>query len=329
MPTMSEVLQKVLDNANLGKAVTDVGPGFVLSMGLLMGVGLGSSLSIMPADRIQELQQDFEKAKNSLVSKKLGFQSLLRETPGGVVTCGGQGPAKLDPDDAEDCYLKGLRSISALTVDVENYWALKKANTGPDRVLALERLQRFSDRLLSQKELVEAQAAKVQQLENQLTDARSLEFNLVGFTSNLSAIIAFAIVFGVIVSQVSRVIFVNLIYSRFSKVKELDDEEVTVEQKLSKEDDALITDYYRYVEGSINMIFPVLLLSFVFPAYAAKRLGAPLGEWWAPLVGIVVAVLLALSGYYTYIKFLKRRKQLAAAVAADGKSFGLTSRTSS
>ena len=88
-------------------------------------------------------------------------------------------------------------------------------------------------------------------------------------------------------------------------------------QLLSKQDEELVTHYFRYTEGAINMIVPVILVGFIFPLYARQRLNYDISFAGSVLVTAALAVMLAISGYKTYLSFVKKRKALAEAVAAE------------
>src|SRR6185369_3239900 len=50
----TDLVNKFLDNANVGKVVADGGSGLALSIPLLMILGLSSNMSVIPADTIKE-----------------------------------------------------------------------------------------------------------------------------------------------------------------------------------------------------------------------------------------------------------------------------------
>lgn len=316
MPTsMTDVLRRVVDNANLGKVVTDVGPGFALSVPILMLLALWTGVSVMPADRLKRLDADIETARRAVWEVKAGFGSLLTEVPGLQAAC----PPGTDEAAAERCYALAARTIAGLGTEVEAYTAAMK-DRDKNRQEIEQRLapfKRASDRLLAQKEVLEANVARLQSLENMRADAESLEFNLVTFTANTAAFIAFAVVLGILVSQISHYLLIDVVYARFPAVIAAEKPPISIAQLLSKQDEELVTHYFRYTEGAINMIVPVILVGFVFPLYARQRLSYDISFGWSVLLTAALAVILAISGYKTYLSFVKKRKALAEAVAAN------------
>ena len=61
----TDLVNKFLDNANVGKVVADGGSGLALSIPLLMILGLSSNMSVIPADTIKETLEKGEKIKIS------------------------------------------------------------------------------------------------------------------------------------------------------------------------------------------------------------------------------------------------------------------------
>ena len=72
-----EILDKLLDNAKIGKVVTDVGSGFALALPLLMLIGVSTSLSVLPADRMGELTEEIENQVAVVERETLAFGPLL------------------------------------------------------------------------------------------------------------------------------------------------------------------------------------------------------------------------------------------------------------
>lgn len=182
-----------------------------------------------------------------------------------------------------------------------------KLGRPPDPALLEEqgRVQPDADRLYARQQLVEQLEARLRELTNEERDAGSLEFNIRTLSDHLFALLAFSVVFGVVLSQVSRLLFINGLYDRLTEKTA-----TPVDVVLRKEYDELKTNYLRYVEGSINMVPPVLMFGLVFPRYANSRLGTDVsGVLWA-LAGLVLSALLVLSGYMTYRSYRQKVNQL-------------------
>jgi hypothetical protein len=52
---------------------------------------------------------------------------------------------------------------------------------------------------------------------------------------------------------------------------------------------------FRRWQGAINMIVPVLLLGFIFPAYATERLPYAVNGWAFRIGGVLVAAALGVA----------------------------------
>jgi hypothetical protein len=314
--TMSEVLRRLLDNANLGKAIADVGPGFALSVPLLMLIALTTGISVVPADRLKTLDSQILAARAEVLTARAGFKDLLAGVSADLAeACDAGGDTAAVK--AERCYALALRTIAGLGADVEAHAAAMKdpVKNKPD-VDRLVPLRQANDRLLAHKELHDAAVARLQTLENQRTDAESLQFNLVTFTDNIAAFIAFAVVLGILLSQLAHVGLVDLAYAKTPAVIAAEATPITIAQILSKQDEELVKNYFRYTEGAINMIVPVLLWGFIFPTYATERLSYGVNGWAMRIGGVFIAVVLVYSGYQTYLSFVRKRRDLALDVAA-------------
>jgi hypothetical protein len=306
----SELLNKFLDNANLGKIVADTGSGLALALPLLMQVGLSSGMSVLPADHARELKSKTASLRAEHVMHQEAFCNELAIP---------RRPLTTDPSgirqqlEAQRCYMDGVRRAAQLNAELAvvtaQYGADLKAGKNADDMVARQtRLQPDADRLTVQQQFVEETAAKLDAAENELRDAQSFSFNMRTLTENLGAMLAIAIILGVIVSQVSRYIFINQLYDRMVKPKHPDSELAT-----SPEFDSLRANYLRYTEASVNMIFPVMAFCVVFPRYASSRLEmSPNAFGWA-LGGILVSVALFFVGKKTYESYNRKVAEMQGA----------------
>ena len=308
----TDLVNKFLDNANVGKVVADGGSGLALSIPLLMILGLSSNMSVTPADTI----------KTQLVPKQASvFAEHLRNREAFCAELGvpkrPPAPSSQDPDPmqeqvlaAQRCYLDGVREAARLNGEIEilrsQDAADLKAAKAVDATLAKQQaLQPQADRLSVQQEITEDSSARLAAAENELKDARSFAFNARTLTENLSAILGLAFVLAVIGSQVARLLFINLIYDKIEKPQETKGPRAS-----SQEFDALRANYLRYTEAAINMILPVLVFAFVYRSTPAERLGGePTAQfWWAG--GIAVATALFFVGMFTYRSYLEKAGQV-------------------
>jgi hypothetical protein len=76
--------------------------------------------------------------------------------------------------------------------------------------------------------------------------------------------------------------------------------------------DELVRDYYRYVEGCINMVGPVLMFALVFPLYAQARLSGISTGYLVTIAitSLLSAAALAIGGFFTYREYRNRVNQL-------------------
>jgi hypothetical protein len=310
----TDLVNKFLDNANVGKVVADGGSGLALSIPLLMILGLSSNMSVIPADTI----------KTTLVPKQGSvFAEHLRNRE---AFCSELSipkrppvPRSEDPDPVQEqvlaaqrCYLDGVREAARLNGELEilrsQYTADLKAGAAKavEATLAKQKeIQPTADRLSVQQEITEDSSARLAAADNELKDARSFGFNARTLTDNLSAILGLAFVLAVIGSQVARLLFINLAYDKLLKPEKTEADAAT-----GADADSLRANYLRYTEAAINMIMPVLLFAFVYPKYSAERLGgSPLpGVWYAG--GIAIAAALFFVGMFTYRSYLEKSGQI-------------------
>jgi hypothetical protein len=322
-----EILDKLLDNANVGKVVTDVGSGFTLSLSVLMLVGVSTNLSVVPADRIRELSQEIAVQEKALEEQTEAFRPILscsrsyplREPAAGVGDpCQGRvAAAALEGD----LYFLARREIARLAAEIESLGEVidarvKKGMVGREDLHDLARekadLAAVADRLVSQRESVDEQRERLDSLRNALTDARSLELNIASLSRHVSGVLALSVVLGVVLSQISRLVFVRWLYDRILARR---GQRAPAGMLSDENRERLVTNYYRYVEGSINMVFPVLAFGLVFPRYANGRLDVtgPVSALAWGLGGLVVAGLLVWSGFSTYRSFREKERELAGA----------------
>ena len=314
--TMSEVLRRLLDNVNLGKAVADVGPGFALSVPLLMLIALTTGISVVPADRLKTLDSQIQAARADVLTARVGFKDLLADVSADTARACDTG-GDTDAVKADRCYAQALRTIAGLGADVEAHAAaMKDSVKNKAEVDRLMPLRQANDRLLAHKESHDAAVARLQTLENQRSDAESLQFNLITFTDNIAAFIAFAVVLGILLSQLAHLGLIDLAYAKTAAVVEAEKTPITIAQILSRQDEELVKNYFRYTEGAINMIVPVLLSGFIFPTYATERLSYGVNGWAIRIAGVLVAVALVYAGYQTSLSFVRKRRDLALDVAA-------------
>lgn len=316
---ISDAIEKFLDNASVGKAVTDVGAGFALAFSCVLAVGLITGVSVIPADQIRTLTMELDRQNVVLRQQKFDLRNALAESAKVI------GTADSAPDDPDALYRLGQRRIALLAAYItaadERITRLSAQPNVPRSVYETDVAEKAKyagvhDQLVSQKEIVDEQQQRVTTLENRLTDSRSLTANLETFTNNISAVLVFSVILGVVLSQVNRLLIISAVYDRLlSDGTNTFERKSAVARSVNKDEyEYLVSNYYRYVEGSINMFWPVIAFGVVVPRFINAKLVSVSAAWhWISFLGcVVIASLLSVSGFFTYKVFREREKQLAA-----------------
>ena len=85
--------------------------------------------------------------------------------------------------------------------------------------------------------------------------------------------------------------------------------------------DDLVRGYYRFAEGSINMVAPSLLFGILLPLYAQARL-SDVGQGYllaTGAAGVLSAAALVATGFYTYREYRHRVNDLCSPPLASAK----------
>lgn len=321
--TVPSILNKVLDNATLGKIIADFAPGLAFAIPFLMVVNLLTGASIMPADQIMTLEQDLKTLKSQLDEQKQPMVNVLGDVPA---------LANEQPDISytlEKLYALTVLYATDFDTQVKSIDKLIEKPTVDKNdelpiidsmVAKRSELLPLHGRLESQKVVVDTLLERRKRLDNQLVKAHSFAVNVDTFTNNISLLLAFSIIFGVIISQFNRLLFVDRLYA--NKLEGDKDKVICVSVEnqarfLSQEEkNNLVSEQYRYMEGSINMIWPVLAFGIVFPWYFCKRVSADLSIWLIVPFCILLVVALYYSGYATYKRYRKKEKAVCEAARA-------------
>lgn len=335
--TVPKIIEQILDNANLGKIVTDVGSGFALSLSLLMLIGLHTGMSIIPADRIKSLN-DQVIAQLAVVNREMDAFCTVPgiDNQSTALTCPDDGSTVGDPleTDARNItidrpavYFEARQAIARYASTVDGFdkriaAESKRKDGGNDEDItdwtgesadATEPL----DALITHRDSVDEEIQRLETLLNDFEDARSLKSNLEVLGSHITELLAISVILGVLLSQVNRLLFVRFIFDGLlsktiphyaftrNALTPVNDQE---------DQNRLVSQYYRYTEGAINLIGPVLAFGWYFPQYANAKLVLEGGDishgkffFWS----CVLAALLLLSGFYTYKSFRKKCSQEA------------------
>jgi hypothetical protein len=303
---ISEVINKLLDNVNAGKVVTDVGPGLLLVMSVLMVVGLGTGMSVVPLS-----------ARNALAKHVAAQEQRNQEAEQEMCRALAQ-PAGTPP---HRCVVAGAQRIARLNATLEaarqQIAADQKANRASAAPVLADQAaaQNQADPLMVLQTLVEESRASLAAAQAQFADATSFAFNLRVVGENLTQLLALAVILGVIVSQVSRYLFIDLL---FDNLLELKDTVTPPEVAATKAFEELRTHYFRYVEGAINMALPLLAFGIMFPLYSHLQILEDASPWsldtFAWIGGtLVTAIVLLLAAFDTYKSYTKKVRALTPA----------------
>ena len=313
--TVPQVVEKLLDTVNAGKIVTEVGSGLAMGIPMLMLLSLAGEISVLPADRGRDLKRWVEEAKVQTEREKSELRPVLQSIL--------NPPQDLKSADGDALLSIARREIASMAAEVELLDTQIAALLRPQGALPKADIQAVMDqkrpmvvqmdRLVAQKDIIEAAVERQRSLENQLEDSRSFANNMEVFTNNITATLAFSVVLGVVLSQVSRLFFVNLFYDRLVPRATISPAEAVRRGWATQQMfDDLIRGYYRYTEGSINMIGPSLMFGIIFPLYATQRLPDVKSGYLlaASVLAIGSAVSLVGTGYFTYREYRKRVNDL-------------------
>lgn len=313
---LPQIVEKLLDTVNAGKVVTEVGSGLALAVPLLMLLSLGGRISVLPADRVRDLATALDETRQRVLKEKQDLRPALQYALG-------PDSGDLQGVGADALYSMARREIAGLGAHVEVIDAqiaalLKAAPIPKDEIKLLigEKVPLATrvDRLVAQKEVVEGEIERQRALENQLADARSFATNVEVFSNNIMATIAFSIVLGVVLGQVSRLLFVNLLFDRFVVRSAISPAEAVRRGFATQQAfDDLIRGYYRFAEGSINMVAPTFLFGVLLPLYARARL-TEVGNaylWTTAAVAVLSAAALVFAGFFTYREYRRHVNDLS------------------
>ena len=315
------IVEKLLDTVNAGKVVTEVGSGLAVAVPLLMLLSLAGRISVLPADRDRELSTALAQAHQRVVKEKEDLRPVLNDVLGADA-------GNLAALDGDALYSMARREIAGRGAQVEvvdaQIAALLKATPLPKdeiKLLVAEKMPLATklDRLVAQKEVIEIEIERQRSLENQLADARSFATNVEVISNNITATIAFSVILGLVLGQVSRFLFINLLYDRFVPRETVSQVEAVRRGWATQKDfDDLIRGYYRFAEGSVNMVAPTFLFGVLLPLYAWARLTE---TDWRYLIAIFAtsmffSVALVWTGFYTYREYRRRVNDLCTAPVA-------------
>lgn len=327
-PLFSQILNRFLDNVNAGKAVADFGPGLVLAVPAMMLMALVADFELMPAERLKEMDCRITSLTGEISDQRrqleweieIGLTTGLPPLPALAKTESGE---TIPPARTADCDFLAHReaeqhaAFHLAWIDRKIASLEREQQQGFDATRG-EELVKWSELKHTLQTRLDALSALSSKGSTELAEKRQLtsfSANIGEWDKNLAAIAGLTVVLGVILSQVNRLVFFE---GLFSALLRLTDETITADSKAERraapgspqkqeQKQDLVSGYYRYAEGSINMSVAVLCFGLVLPYYVRDRLAGDVGS--TPVAMIVLALLLAISSYVSYRNF--RRKTAA------------------
>lgn len=322
-----ELIRKFMDNINLGKFVTDVIPGMLLTMALVLVVGKFGNLSIFPADQTGDIEQRSKKISKRIAHETGIIGTLLQEA--------GQ-DAPLSAETLEDSllelYTRLLHKVEVFSVHAEALKAqieiLSKlpAEKLPPRRQELESLIKEREDLLlkanqfkAHKTIIDTLEVRKLRYQSKIEEQRALSKNVEVFNKSFSALLIFGIALGLILSQINRLLFIDLLFNSVYSIRRGDRKtrddaaraqafsSILSDAQAKETYDRIISQYYRYVEGSLNMALPLVAIITALTLYLN---GSGLELILMVGLSLVIAVLLYWIAYRNYTSFRTKEKML-------------------
>ncbi len=358
MDALLRTIKNLFDNLHFGKLITDVGPGLVITIGVLLLISAVSQYQFIPSDSSARLAEEYLRHTDELARKytallcdigdeRYGLQQrktvscLCPEEKNGLDTqtkCFPPGDTghQLSPIEADASGRKLIFVSSEMArVHAEAEGRLEDLDR---RIAVGNEIPRFElqDSLQKRGELVGRIAATKSALESleleqtaanavrtAYDESRSILNNITALTSHLTELLLFSVLAGVANAQIARFVFIRFLFDRL--LRPFRGESVRRDQSESLliigEDDryTMLTEYYRYAESAINFAVPVVILGAGIAVYS--DLDSP---WWQVtlLTSLAMAALLVLSGYSTYKSYRKKEFRLIRVGDIDVKLKG-------
>jgi hypothetical protein len=291
----TDIVAKIVDNASIGKVVTDVLPGLALAIPIVMLVSMWTSADLLPAQGrvgLEKTKKGLERTLEDLRKEQAAARTRLgtaidairrgkscpttmeaiatassADKPLAAATNGTPAPAPVDSalalttTMAIDQLVDRIRGAEGSLLD-------EKPVSGH-----LSCLLPFVVEFDARRQATERQEKRLTEIGQQLSDASDISKNMQVFSNNLSAVLAVSVILGVIMSQLNRLVFVEFLFRWILPwalgkwFKPSPSGALAVAGVSQQERDALVSDYYRYAEGAMNMVWPLLLLGLVLPSY--------------------------------------------------------------
>lgn len=344
--SFASLLKKLLDNANAGKVVTDVGPGLFLTVPILM---LASILTDAPT-RTSELNEIETHIKTTQANTLKYIRNSLDIIPSPYKALLPK-PQIIDQENTLDQYqyIVVVDSLLELAIIREKE---KSDNADPESNLKLEIIKKTIEKYLKDIDSLKTS------LDNKKTNSQ-LSSILDDWEKSIISIFGISVILGIILSQVNRLVFFKFLYKiiykgmqkikrKQSQVSELTEKDLKgvsedpsalapyllakraakkvtsttskasaapkKDDKAPASDDGPVQRYYRYAEGSVNMAFPVLAFGYIYSDYAKhagfRQIPGLEKNETVLYIAIAISVLLILSGFVTYFEYLKAKAAL-------------------
>lgn len=318
MNTLSSLMKTFLDNVNAGKLVTDVGPGLALTLPLLMLIALLTGSEVVPAQQAPRLLAEF-RAQHAAVGREaenlrrtvapdsgaldirtLAISPALSELPLSAAKA-----KPTDPLDANWTLAESDAAAALLSLGLSLDQAKRNlvAEAEPKNFAEVEKLQTLQKLIETRRSALQASRQKLETARDAYFAATGIQKNLEVWETNLALVAGFAVVLGVIISQVTRLVFFKGLFAigpnqrppgngsggsgggvppgngggnppapanpDLNRQRYLTSILKNQSPATAAAYQDLVTNHLRYAEGAINMAVPVLVFAFVYPRFAA------------------------------------------------------------
>lgn len=269
-PKLMEFIAKFADNAHLGKLTTDLAPGVILTVTILLLLASFTPLNVFPYACREEHQKQLEEAKNDV--KAL---------------------------DAQLCSLED--QLAKCRAELDN---LKLADeAGQLKKVDLDVLGKKAEAVRKERD---ARQAELKELAAEAKDPFSLKANLDVLGEHFGALFIVGYFLGAMLAQVSGKLFYNGTFNKhfrnryrvpYDILSSKDHRTMTYYQTRITGDaflkrlPNLEADYYRYLEVAMNMILPFLALSVTLLAIGISRI------WCNDRSSMILVLVLAAIGF--------------------------------
>ncbi len=339
-------LTKLFGEVKFIKIFTDLFPGFILALsGLLILGSLSGEIHIFPFEMVKSLEAEkadiekkitaYRKETEKIAEKDQGLEKNLIMMEAWIkqfdkinaAIFPKQVPGKVQLEQEIKKSLQAIKRIHSLRNEYQGA-IVRLAKEHEDNLRNITKLGKD----------LELEGGRIEGLDKEIKKRSTIKENFSVFEGYFAVLILFSFLFGPILSQVTRTIFVNNIFQWMFKwstregSRSVRDPVKTILQSgkshefflgygaLKEEDyQKTVSANYNYMESGINFIIPLVIFAYCFGEYLkAKGLeNYPTGTW-----GWISAMifLLVYGGYYSYKRHkIKVSEFILGGIAREGQ----------